>query len=372
MDVNLKVKANLRIRAFYLFFVIGSIQIGVGVMGSPMYVFREARQDSWISIIIAYIFILFVLFVMLRILRQYDNADIFGIQVDLFGKWLGMALGTFYIIYFFVTLLTVLVTYIEVIQIFIFPEISSLVLGVLLLSLVIYSVLGGIRVIIGVVFLFFFLAHWLLLLLYEPARNIELDHFRPVLNASVMELLKGSRETVFTFAGFEILFIIYPFIQNKKQAGRPVYWGTTWAAAIVFINTVISIGYFSPQRMEEMEWSVLSLFKIVKFPFIERFDYIVVAEWMMVTLPNMILLMWVITYGLKRMYKVPQKITLYVSAGILFVLCGFVTYHYWIMNLTDALSNIAFWVVYIYPLILLPLVILKKKLRKRKKGSDQK
>lgn len=372
MDVNVKVKSSLTIRAFYLFFVMSGIQVGIGVLGAPMYIFNEAAQDSWLSIIIAYLYTVIVLLVMLWILNSYKNADILGIQVDLFGKWVGKLLGTIYIAHFFVALLTVLVTYVEVIQIFIFPELSSLIIGLLLLSLVIYSVIGGLRVVIGVVFLFGLLSFWLFFLLIEPATQMEMDHFQPVFQASILELLKGSKETTFTFTGFEILFLIYPFVKNKKQAKRPVILGAGFTAGVLFLGAVVAIGYFSAGQLKGMDWSVISLFKIVKLPFIARMDYIVIVQWMMVTLSTMTLLMWAVTYGLKRLYKVPQKITLYATSLILLVLCGLISTHDFVIKLLNTFAEIGFWIIYVYPLILLPLVLLKKRWRKRHKGSVKK
>ncbi|MGP4106532.1 GerAB/ArcD/ProY family transporter [Virgibacillus sp. L01] len=369
MEINVKIKENVRIRAFYLFFIITSIQIGVGIMGAPMYIFKESEQDSWLSIIIAFVYLLLVLFVMFRILEQYKSADIFGIQVDIFGKWLGKLLGTIYIIYFTAALLSVILTYIDVVRVFIFPEISSLILAVLLVSLIIYCIYGGIRVIIGVVFIFFFSAHWLLFLLYEPLIRMDMTHFQPFFQASFTELLKGARATAFSFAGFEILFLIYPFIQNKERAKFPAYFGAFWSFGLLFIATTISIGYFSAIQLKELEWSVLSLFKIVSLPFVERFDYIVVAEWMMVALPNMILLMWAITYGMKRMYKVQQKKTLFITSFILLILIVFMSNHSVIIKLTDLVAKIGFWIVYVYPFLLLPVVLFKKR-QDRKKGSE--
>ncbi|WP_099157389.1 GerAB/ArcD/ProY family transporter [Virgibacillus ndiopensis] len=372
MDVNVKLKENLQIRAFYLFFIIVTIQVGVGIMGAPMYIFVEARQDSWVSIIIALLYILMVLFVMLLILNSYENADIFGIQVDIFGKWIGKILGTIYIVYFIFTFFSVLVTYIEVIQIFIFPKISPFFLGILLLLLVIYSIVGGIRVIVGVSFTFFVLSHWLLFLLYEPALRMDLTHFQPVFDASIIELLNGAKATSYTFMGFEILFIIYPYIQNKKQAKFPVYFGVFWSAMIVFIATVVAIGYFSPQQLEQLEWSVLSLFKIVTFPFIERFDYVVIAEWMMVALPTLILLMWGITRGVKRVYNIRQKTTLYIVSVLFLFGCSFITYHHVIINLISNVADVGFWLVYVYPFFLLPIIYVKKKWRQKQKESGKK
>ncbi|WP_067724932.1 GerAB/ArcD/ProY family transporter [Oceanobacillus damuensis] len=367
MDVNVKLKPSLSIEAFYLFFIITSIQLGVGMMGAPRYIFLEAKQDSWISIILAIIFSLIVLFVMLYILKQYENADILGIQVDIFGKWIGKLLGLAYIAYFAGALLSVVLTYIEVVKIFIFPEVSSLLMGVVLTILIIYTVLGGLRVIVGVCFLFFLLTHWLLLLLIEPATAINFDHFSPPLQASVTELLSGAKASSYTFMGIEILFLIYPFIVNKEKTKLPITIAALWTGAIILLTTVITIGFFSPEQLLRREWSVLALFKIQTFTFIERFDYIVVAEWMMVSLPNMVLLMWALTYSMKRMYKVPQKVTLYTASIFLLIGCATIEKHYHIQKVITIVSDNGFWLIFVYPILLLPFVLIKKKWKKARK-----
>lgn len=366
MDINIKVKPGLRIRAFYLFFIIPGIQIGVGMLGAPRYIFEEARQDAWISIIIAFVYMVIVAWVMFLILKQYENADIFGIQIDIFGKWIGKALGTIYIVFFAAELLSVLLTYIEVIQIFLYPTISSFVMGLILMILVVYGVLGGIRVVVGVVFLFVLLSPWVFVLLYDPITRMEILHFHPMFQASITDLLKGARTTAYTFLGLEILFVIYPFIENKKKAKLPVFLGLSVSALLVLATTVIAIGYYSPNDFEKMDWAVLTLFKTVSFSFMERFDYLVVAEWMMVTIPTMILLMWAITHGTKRLYGFSQKKTLYSVAILLLIITSFLEVDYTIQKITDIVAKVGFWIIFVYPLVLLPLVLVKKKWQKHK------
>ncbi|MFC4024573.1 GerAB/ArcD/ProY family transporter [Oceanobacillus longus] len=368
MEINVKMKSSLQFNAFYLFFIISSIQLGVGMLGSPTYIFAEARQDSWISVIITSIFVIFVLFVMLLILKQYENADILGIQVDIFGKWFGKLLGFVYIVYFASALLSVVITYIEVVQIFLFPEISTFTMGLILLILIIYTVLGGIRVIIGVCFIFFLFPHWLLLLLIEPLMDIDITHFQPVMQASLVELLQGAKASAYTFSGFEILFMLYPFIQNKEKAKLPVILGSLWTSWIILLTTIIVIGFFSADQISRREWSVLGLFKVQTFSFVERFDFVVVAEWMMVVTPNMVLLMWGVTHGMKRLFLVPQKITLYVASALLLVVCIFMDYHFQIQKVTNFISQAGFWLVFVYPFLLLPIVLLKKRWRHHKEG----
>ncbi|WP_077297144.1 GerAB/ArcD/ProY family transporter [Virgibacillus pantothenticus] len=367
MKVNVPIKANLQIRSFYLFFFVVTIQIGVGIMGVPRLIFEVAKRDAWISVIIAFVYLCLLLLVMLLILRQYPNADIFGIQVDLFGNIIGKLLGTIYIAYFVLNLFTILITYIEVVTIFIFPDLNNVIMAALLISLVVYSVLGGIRVVIGVCFLFFIMSHWLIFLLIQPILEIDWIHFQPMFQASITELLQGARETSYTFSGIELLFILYPFIQNKQKATFPLYLGIFCSSMIVLIATVVVLGYFTPEGIDAREWSVLGLYKIQSFSFIERFDYIVIAEWMMVSLPNMILFSWAITYGLKRLYHIPQKKTLYTLAIVVIIASIFTKEHYIIQAIINLIARYGFWIVYVYPFLILLIIAIKKGFSNRNK-----
>lgn len=370
IELNMNVKKQLRIRAFQMYFIIIGIQIGVGILGTPRYIFNVSHQDAWVSVLIAFIFMLLVVWSMFMILGQYDNADIFGIQVDVFGKWIGKALGTFYILFFIAELLSVVIAYIQIIHVYLYPKMPALVIAILLISLTIYTVLGGIRVIVGTVFLFTLLCPWVFILLYDPITRMEWSHFLPLFDASMIELLKGARTTAYSFFGLEILFIIYPFIDNKKEARIPVFLALCTSALLVLVTTIISIGYYSPNDFNLMDWPVLSLFKSVSLAFIERFDYLVVAEWMMVTTPTMMLTMWMITHGMKRLYGISQKKTLYIVSIFLIIMTFFIKTNFQIETFTNVVVKFGFWIVFVYPIILLPIVFFKKKRERRKEWSD--
>lgn len=369
IELNLKIKKPLRIRAFQMYFVIVGIQIGVGILGTPRYIFNQSHQDAWLSVLIATVYMLFLVWIMFVILNQYENADIFSIQVDVFGKWLGKALGTIYIMFFMAVLLSVLVSYIQIIQVYLFPTMPSFVIALLLILLTGYAILGGIRVIVGTVFLFVLLSPWVFILLYDPITRMEWTHFLPLFDASMIELLKGARTTSYSFFGLEILFIIYPFIDNKKDARLPTFLGLSTSACIILVTTIISIGYYSPNDFDLMDWPVLSLFKSVAFSFMERFDYLVIAEWMMVTIPTMILLMWMITHGTKRIYGISQKKTLYTVSVLLLIVATLTKTDFQIEEFTGIVAKIGFWIVFVYPFVLLPIVLFKKKRERRKEGG---
>ncbi|SHG20564.1 GerAB/ArcD/ProY family transporter [Ornithinibacillus halophilus] len=373
MDISPKIRNNLKVRPLYILFMIFGLQVGVGIMGAPRFIFMESMQDSWISILIAWAAMVIVIYVMFQILKQYPNADIFGIQVDLFGKWVGSILGTIYILFFLASLLSVLLTYVNVIQLFLYPTFPPIIIGSSVLLLAHYCVIGGVRSVVGAAFLFSVLPLWLLFLLYDPITRMDWYHFLPVFQSSIPELLKGAKSTTYTLTGFEILFVFYPFLTKKNKVLKPALFGVTATTILLLIFMIISIGYFSPDELKKDDWATLTLFKSVSYPFIERLDYIVVVGWMMVILPNLVILLWASSYGLKRLYRIKQKSSLHVTFVVLIVLVGFIKENHIIYKITDYVSQVSFWLIFVYPLILLPIVLIKKKwLSKKKKGSDAK
>lgn len=361
MDINISVKKGLQIPAFYLFFIICNGQIAVGILGTPKFIFQEAQQDAWISIIIATVYMIIIILVMFYILNNYKNTDIYGIQVDLFGKWIGKVLGVIYLVYFFTTAWSVLITYIQIIQFFIYPEMSAFVMGLLLLSLVVYTINGGIRAIVGVTFIFFLLTPWIIIFLYDPISRMDLTHFHPMFQTSFTQLLKGARSTTYTLSGIELLFVIYPFIQNKEDAKLPTILGASFTAFLVLATTVISIGYYSPPGFDRLGWIVLQLFKSISYQLIERFDYLVVVAWMLLVIPTIILAVWAITHGTKRLFGTRQKTTLYIVTGMLLILTVVFKHQHSPEILTNYVSHASFWIVFVYPIALFLIIFIKKR-----------
>ncbi|BAC13051.1 spore germination protein [Oceanobacillus iheyensis HTE831] len=368
MEINLKVKPNLKIKTFYLFYIISFIQIGIGLLGLPRILYEHAKQDAWVSLLIGLGYLILIMYVMVVILRQYTNADILGIQVDVFGKWIGKFLGTIFILHMGIALFSLVITYAQIIRVFMFPTLHPIVTGILLVALMISGVLGGLKVIVGVTFVFFFSSIWLLLLLIPATFHLDYTHYLPLFQASLPELLEGARATTYSYIGFEILMLIYPFLENKKTVLKTSLISAVWTTMILLITTMIAIGFFSAEQLVLRDWSVLALFKIANFTFIERFDFIVVAEWIMVIIPNMILLMWALTFGFKRLYRIPQKATLYISSILILIGTVMVTDHYSIQRVIDFSSQVGFWLIFVYPLVLLPFVLVKSHWRKKNKG----
>ena len=62
--------------------------------------------------------------------------------------------------------------------------------------------------------------------------------------------------------------------------------------------TMISITFFAENGLARTIWPVLSMFKIVRLPNLERFEFIAVSFWMLIILPNMCCYLWAASEGI--------------------------------------------------------------------------
>ncbi|MGM8214785.1 GerAB/ArcD/ProY family transporter [Bacillaceae bacterium W0354] len=366
----LNIPKDIKIKALYLFFLIYELQVGVGLAGYPRIVFNEAGHDGWISLIIALIIVHIVVACIIFILKTYENYDLYGILEQTVGKWIGKIITAAFLLYFSMIFLSIIITYIEFVKVFLFPRVQGWFVALLLLLLVVYAILGGFRVVVGVSFLVFIGTIWMHLLLTEPASYIDTSNYFPILDSGIKEIASGVYVTAYSVLGFELLWFFYPFISDKNKVSRYSHLGVALNGITLLIITVVAIGYFSRNRLQEEIWPLLQMFKILQLPLFERFDIIVVSLWMLIILPNLVTLGWMITFGLKRMSRIKQKYSTYVLVSLMFVVCLFMDNNRFMIDaFTNLSAKIGLFFAFVFPFLLFPFALIKR--MKGKKSNEK-
>ncbi|MGR3764596.1 GerAB/ArcD/ProY family transporter [Rossellomorea sp. NS-SX7] len=366
MKVNLEPKKNLIFNAYLVAFILHTAQIGVGIAGVPRIVYMESKQDAWISTIASGILVSIVLFIMSKLLACYSSADLYGIQFDLFGKWISKLFNLVYIIYFLIVTYVIMMNYTEMVQAWIFPKMPTWLLVAFLVFLASYAVLGGIRVVVGVTFISLLLTLWLVVMIYTPIRHLDINHLQPVFMSTWKEHMMAIYKVSFSVIGFELLLFIYPYIKEKNKALKYALIGTWYSTFLLTLVTAVSIGFFSHESLLKTIWPVLSMFKIVRIPNLERFEFIAVSFWMLIILPNICMFFWAATRGVKRVFNFPQKKAIYFFAVALFAGSFLVDDRLTMNKVTDKVGAAAFILSFIYPCFLLILVKVKQSFIKMK------
>jgi spore germination protein (amino acid permease) len=369
MKVNLHPNEGLLFNAFMLVFIIHSIQAGVGMAGLPRIVYLEAKHDAWISVFLGGLTASVVLWFITKMLRQYENTDLYGIHLDVFGKWLGSALSVIYMTYMSTSFFVIYMNYIEIVQVWIFPTLPTWPLALVLILLSIYTVYGGIRVVVGLAFLSVVGTIWMLFVILIPVQYGDFTHLFPILNVNMKEIIKGMHSTSLSLMGFEILMFVYPFIKNKQRVMLFAQLGNMFTTVTFTLITLLSIVFFASASLERTIWPVISMFKVVRLPNLERFEFIAVSFWMLIILPNLCLYLWAASRGFSRMMKRRQKMGIWVIALLTFFASFFIKTRYQMNTLTDLTAQTGFYIAFCYPVLLSIIVYIKKRLSRRKNAD---
>ncbi|MDE5411985.1 GerAB/ArcD/ProY family transporter [Alkalihalobacterium chitinilyticum] len=362
-----KVRENVQVSSYLVFFIIHAMQVGVGILGYQRIVVKTAGFDGWIAVIIAGIIVHLLIWMIYKILNN-SGGDIVYVHQQLFGKWFGGLLSFLLISYFFGLALVVLRTFIEVVQVWMFAEIPTWFFSTIAVLLLWYLISGGFRAVIGMAVISVFIPIPLFLLLILPLEFANIINLLPIWRHSVGEMLMGAKDTTLSFLGFELLLMYYPFLKHSKDSQRWAQLGALYTTFIYTILMVISLVFYSEEQLNRTIWATLTLYKIVELPFIERFEYISISLWMIIVAPNIALAVWAATRGCKRLFNIQHKKLLLPVLLLLVVMTALVEGRESVNMLNEYFSLIGFGVVFFYIPILF---IIQQLVMKVRKGQNE-
>ncbi|WP_240758341.1 GerAB/ArcD/ProY family transporter [Lysinibacillus sp. SGAir0095] len=361
----LQVNSTQKFNAFLLFFIISKVQIGIGVYGFQSVIYKDAKQDSWISIIISFLAAHILVVIIFKTLELYKSDDIYGIHLDLFGKFLGNFVNLIFIVYYGLLFTVIIENFTEVIVTWVFPNLNPSFIVITILLLVIYAFTGGLRVIIGLCFLCFFFPQWMLVILLYPLEFANINYLFPIFDNDIISLLKGAYSMTLTIVGFEVINVLYPFVKEKKKAKLYVHLGLLYTLIIYLFVMLISLTFFSGEQLERVIWATLSLFSIIRLPFFERIEIFTVCFWIIIILPNLCIFAWSAYRAFKRMIKINEKKFILIFSMIIFIGTLLIQTQMQLEEISTFVSQTSFYLVFTFPLFVYLIAFFKKKIIKR-------
>ncbi|MFG6494670.1 GerAB/ArcD/ProY family transporter [Fictibacillus sp. UD] len=362
-----QISENKQISPYMVFYMVTTMQVGVGILGFERYIAKSAGHDAWIAVVLGGLSFNIIIWMIYRILLK-ENTDIVGVHRNLFGRWVGGLLSLLLLLYFISTVITVLRTYIEVIQIWMFPELGTGVIAILFLVLAYSFVVGGIRAVAGLAVLGFFITLPLFLLKYYALKDAHYTNLLPIFDHSITEILAATKGVTLNYLGFELILLYLPFLKQPEKSQKWAHFGNLFTIFTYFITIFVSFVYYNQEQLQHTIWATLTLWKIVDLPFAQRFEYAGIALWLFVILPNLCIGLWSVSRGLHRLYKIKQKSALRALLLVVFVSCILVIDRQQVDILNSSVSNIGFYILYFYIPFLFVIQLILTKVRKTKHG----
>ena len=342
-------------------------QSGVGILTLPRDLAKTADTSGWIALFIGWVLAIVASILIIKILEKYPEDTLIQLLRRFFGKWIGGGLSLVFIAYVALGSFLITVTAIYIISTWILPQTPPFYILILFSIPGFYLARNGIRLIGRYSVVVFILTAWMAILFVYPMLNGEVLNLLPILKEGWKPILQTVPKTTFSFLGFELLFVIYPFLEDKKKAIRGVIMANSLSLLSYLIVTLSSFIYFGPYEILEYIWPTLNLVKPIEFPFLERFEIIFLSLYLFVLSTTGIPFYFMTSFSIAQLIgkKDHQKIL-----AILLVLC-FVVFLFFTLStenlsrLSGIFNKIGISVAFISPIILLVYGMIYRSVRRR-------
>jgi spore germination protein (amino acid permease) len=351
-----------RINGIELMFLLHTVPIGVGILGMVRFVAEKAGHDAPLAILLSGLYPQIGILFMWLLLRRFRTMGIYEIHQQLFGRWIGKLFNLLFAAYCLYAFFMTVRTFSELVNTWLYPMTSPWVLTSIFLMPTMYASFAGIRLLGRYAIAASFLTVWILTLVYFPAREGSGTYLLPIGSNGVSRIFQGSLLSALSILGFELLLVIYPYVTYKKDV-LPAATIANWSMTLIYtINAVVSIMFFSLPQLEKTIWPMLTMYKHVQVPFIERFETIVIAIWIIKIVNTAGTYLWAGVEGVLK--TVPVKKWLLYSMILIAALYGTALLRSRTeINLhLNFLSKLGLGIMILYPLALwlLSLVLRKK------------
>lgn len=113
------------------------------------------------------------------------------------------------------------------------------------------------------------------------------------------------------------------------------------------------------------------MWKIVEMPFVERFEYIGIANWNLIMLPNVCIAIWICSRLIKRIFNIRQKIGVFFVVSALLIVINFINTREEITLLNDFFGKIGFGFTFIYIPLFFAAIMIAKRVKKKGKKNEK-
>ncbi|MFC3885849.1 endospore germination permease [Bacillus songklensis] len=256
---------------------INGTQIGTSILTLPAELAKVAGTDGWISIMIGCALTTVVSLCIVHLMAKHPGDTMLELLTRYMGKWVGKAVMVIWILYSLLAVTTILFVTLVVLQTWGLPSTPSYLLVALIMVPAYIIISGGVRVVASYAEIVFFLTLLLPLLLLLPLKDSHWVYLLPILKEGWMPVLYAVKTTVLAFLGFEMAFLFYPYLQNKKAAAKGIVIANILTLLVYLQITLGCFAYFSPDEITQFLWPALTLVKPIQFSFLERMEIFYVS-----------------------------------------------------------------------------------------------
>ncbi|AIQ52138.1 GerAB/ArcD/ProY family transporter [Paenibacillus sp. FSL R7-0331] len=346
-----------------LFWMILMMEIGMNLLISMTATIHNAKQDAWISYIVAGAAGLIITYAAARLSSRYPHQTLIQYSTAILGKWGGkLIIIPFILQWFWVMSLILRDEYLFIRLSVLYKTPDWVVIGTMI-GVVLYTVYhGGIEAIGRVSELWGPIVIVILALtLGLTFNNLNWTMVLPVYaDTGLMTIVEGALAPVSLLGEAVLLMMLFPFVEHPGQETRKaVLLGVGFSSFLLLLGVLWVIMTFGPAVGSRLQFPFFEMVKLVYLmEFIQNMDVFVMAIWLVCIFVKLSIYMFITCYGLAQWIgktRSWKKIT-WLAAPATFILTMLVIK----LNPPAGLLLKGVWVRYVMPvnMVAIPLFLL--------------
>ncbi|RAP76549.1 GerAB/ArcD/ProY family transporter [Paenibacillus montanisoli] len=292
----------------------------------PTYIVPEAKQDAWISSLIAIVIGWLLVLLYNSLGSKFPARTITEYSEIILGNWFGKLAALVLFICFFLLAAIVLRVLGDFVVIQLMPETPIDSIVILFLVIVVLGARAGIETIgrtaeiLFPVFIILFISFFML-----STPSFDFKNMQPIVTGTgVNSILRGAIQFIhFPFLEMVALLMVFPNVNSKKSAKRAFHNGMLLGSFVLLTVTTLSILVLGAEATTEHFYPSFTIAKEINIAgFLQRIEAIMAIMWFISILYKLILLFYGSALSLAQMMKLRDYRPLTYPLGlILYILC---------------------------------------------------
>lgn len=309
----------MQITSHQLTTILIGAMLALKVLSLPSLVVSVARQDGWISAALGSIYPIYLFVICLIIAKKHPKDNILKLSTLCFGKILGNILNLIFVCYFLLiettltaTISTILRTYITY-----YLENPKILITVFLVpAFISYK---GLKALGRMSEVLFYATLPIFIILIAALKDGTILNVMPVLGSGPINIIKGVKSTLNSYSGIELLFLIYPFLNDKSKLKSCGIKSILFTTAMYTLITFINIYFLGIDLVGKFLWPTITVSDSVNLTFISSFRIIILNLWLFFILRTMSIFYFGLSFGLSEVFsKISMKNCIYLIYPLCF------------------------------------------------------
>lgn len=352
---------KMKVTGMQVFWMIFIMDLGMTLIMTLTPSLQAAKQDVWISILVAGCIILLATVLVTNASLLHPEQNLIQLSQTVLGKWIGKIVVVIYLIQWYTILPIVLRQFVDVIHIMILPETPKSAVMLIMLVLIVYATYSGGIVsiarcseVLGPIIILM-----IILVLIASLNNVDLKYLLPVYaDSGMMGIINGALPPA-SYLGHSVEYLMLASFLYQPRKGAPyAYWGVIVATFTVLIAMLMAAVTMGTNLAPKMWYPFFEMSrKISLFGFIENFDPLTIVIWVASVFIKLAIYLFITSYGTAQFLQIKNwRVMVWLIAPVVLV------FAYFPKNVSEATASylLNYWVPVALPvnMIGLPLLLL--------------